>query len=481
VHAAPENVTASSQKSASFREDMSEYLGTAATQPYKQTTAMKRIQNTLIATALLCGAQAYAANDNATGLLVGKLVGETPMDQAWSAFNLYKDDANPILQEFSLQGRLQLQTIYGEAGGDSFNTSDYKDAGNDESVWGNDIEARRARFGFKSKWFQNWKLDGQINVDLDGRDGDTNDHTLYKDLYDLFVTYGPSETFNVSAGKTKTRFTREQEISSNNILTIERSLLANTLFPGELTGIWTSGKGVQEYWLYELGVYGSDRVREFSEFDQGAIVLGKVGYDYSSQAGLDSAVASIHYMHNTEPGFAELKETNYTPSTSPDFTDSIALTNDINHGRYGLTTELLYGFGYDGKADRYNSSGTKYGPQIVEQSDVFGITIIPSYFIADGLQLVARLQVATCEDGDDLRVPSRYERLAIKNVTYDKKGKRKVNNDDERGNTYVSTYLGLNYYIHGHKLKLMNGIEYSDMGGGDYDGYTLMSGLRFSF
>jgi phosphate-selective porin OprO/OprP len=474
VHAAPENVLASSRKVSS------NHMSAAAKQPYQQTTAMKRIHNTLIATALICGAQAQAANENATGLLVGKLVGETPMDQAWSAFNLYKDDTNPILQEFSLQGRLQLQTIYGEAGGDSFNTSDYKDAGNDESVWGNDIEARRARFGFKSKWFQNWKLDGQINVDLDGRDGDTNDHTLYKDLYDLFVTYAPADTFNVSAGKTKTRFSREQEISSNNILTIERSLLANTMFPGELTGIWTSGKGVEEYWLYELGVYGSDRVREFSEFDQGAIVLGKVGYDYSSQAGLDSAIASFHYMHNTEPGFAELKETNYTPSTSPDFTDSIALTNDINHGRYGLTTELLYGFGYDGKADRYDSKG-KYGPQTVEQSDVFGITIIPSYFIADGLQLVGRLQVATCEDGDDLRVPSRYERLAIKNVTYDKKGKRKVNNDDERGNTYVSTYLGLNYYMYGHKLKLMNGIEYSDMGGGSYDGYTLMSGLRFSF
>jgi phosphate-selective porin OprO/OprP len=426
---------------------------------------MKRIQNTLIATALLCGAQAHAANENATGLLVGKLVGETPMDQAWSAFNLYKDDANPILQEFSLQGRLQLQTIYGEAGGDSFNTSDYKDAGNDESVWGNDIEARRARFGFKSKWFQNWKLDGQINVDLDGRDGDTNDHTLYKDLYDLFVTYGPSETFNVSAGKTKTRFTREQEISSNNILTIERSLLANTMFPGELTGIWTNGKGVQEYWLYELGVYGSDRVREFSEFDQGAIVLGKVGYDYSSQAGLDSAVASIHYMHNTEPGFRELKEDNFTPSASPLFTDSIALTNDINHGRYGLTTEVLYGFGYDGV---YEQSGKLVTDK--PQSDVFGITIIPSYFIADGLQVVGRLQIATSEDGDGLQVPSRYERLA-----YGATG------DDEKGNTYVSTYLGLNYYIYGHKLKLMNGIEYSDMGGGDYDGYTLMSGLRFSF
>jgi phosphate-selective porin OprO/OprP len=426
---------------------------------------MKRIQNTLIATALLCGAQAYAANENATGLLVGKLVGETPMDQAWSAFNLYKDDANPILQEFSLQGRLQLQTIYGEAGGDSFNTSDYKDADNDESVWGNDIEARRARFGFKSKWFQNWKLDGQINVDLDGRDGDTNDHTLYKDLYDLFVTYGPSETFNVSAGKTKTRFSREQEISSNNILTIERSLLANTMFPGELTGIWTNGKGVQEYWIYELGVYGSDRQREFSKFDQGAIVLGKVGYDYSSQSGLDSAIASIHYMHNTEPGYEVLKEANFNPSGSPLFTDSIAITNDINHGRYGLTSELLYGFGYDGD---YEKDG-----EIVTgkpQSDVFGISIIPSYFIADGLQLVGRVQLATSADGDGLQVPGRYERLAEDGT--DKAGK---------GNTYVSTYLGLNYYMYGHKLKLMNGIEYSDMGGGDYDGYTLMSGLRFSF
>ncbi|MEY5012936.1 MAG: hypothetical protein RLZ22_248 [Verrucomicrobiota bacterium] len=422
---------------------------------------MKKLQNTLIASALLCGASAQAS-DSATGLLVGRLVGETPMDQAWSAFNLYKDDNNPILQEFSLQGRLQMQTIYGEAGGDSFNTSDYKDAGNDESVWGNDIEARRARIGFKSKWFQNWKFNGLINVDVDGKDGaDSSDKNYYKDLYELFVTYSPADTFNVSAGKTKTRFSREQEISSNDILTIERSLLANTLFPGELTGVWTNGKGIQDHWLYELGVYGSDRVREFSEFDQGAIVLGKVGYDYSSQSGLDSAIASIHYMHNTEPGYDALSEDNYNPSESPSFTDSIAITNDINHGRYGLTTELLYGFGFDGNVEK-NGTATD-----VDQSDVFGITIIPSYFIADGLQLVGRLQVAACEDGDDLRVPSRYERLAA--------------GDDEKGNTYVSTYLGLNYYIHGHKLKLMNGIEYSDMGGGNYDGYTLMSGLRFSF
>jgi len=440
--------------------------------PTKRTMqSMKSIQRALLATSLLGCISAQAGEEpmtdavatdapvsNASGLLLGKFPGETAWDRAWSGFTLYKNDDNQILQEFSLQGRLQVQTIYGEDGGDSFNTSDYKDAGNDETVWGNDFESRRARFGFKSKWFQNWKFEGQIDVDTDGRDGLSDDHTLYKNIYDLYITYAQSDALNISAGKTKVKFSREQEISSKEILTIERSLLSNTLFPGELTGVWVNGKGISEHWLYELGIYGSDRQREFSTFNQGVIVLGKIGYDYSTQAGLDSAVAAFHYMHNSEPGYKSPKvESNYSFGTSPAFTDSIALTNDITHGRFGLTTELLYGFGF---------TGTPEDAKAIDQSNVFGLTIIPSYFIADGLQLVGRLQLATCSDPDDLRVP-RYERL--------------VAGDDESGNTYSSAYVGLNYYLYGHKLKLMNGIEYSKMGGGDYDGYTLMSALRFSF
>jgi phosphate-selective porin OprO/OprP len=433
--------------------------------------SMKSIQRTLLATSLLGSLAAQAGSETAatteapaspstaTGLLVGKFPGDTAWDRTWSAFTLYKDDSNPILQEFSLQGRLQVQSIYGESNDDSFNTSDYKDAGNDENVWGNDIEARRARFGFKSKWFQNWKFEGQINVDNDGQDN-SGDNTFYKDIYDLFVTYAPSDALNISAGKTKVKFSREQEISSKEILTMERSLISNTLFPGELTGAWVSGKGIQEHWLYELGIYGSDRVREFSSFDQGVVVLGKIGYDYSAQAGLDTAVASIHYMHNSEPGFADLTDEEYKPSTSPSFTDSIALTNDITSGRFGLTTELLYGFGFEGDAEQNGKS------KPIDQSDVLALSIIPSYYIAEGLQLVGRLQVATCSDPDDIQVPSRYERLA---------------EGDQKGNTYTSAYVGLNYYLYGHKLKLMNGVEYSTLGGGDYDGYTFMSGLRFSF
>jgi phosphate-selective porin OprO and OprP len=407
---------------------------------------MKLIQSTLLATSLLGITSANAENG---GFLFKGFTGDTPMDQAWSMFNLYKNDDNQILQEFSLQGRLMLQTIYG----------DYKMAGNDESVWGNDIEARRARFGFKSKWFQQWKFDGLINVDTDAQDNNFED-TLYKDLYALYVTYAPSDALNVSIGKTKVAFSREQEISSNNILTIERSLVSNLMFPGELSGVWVSGKGLKGGWLYELGVYGNDRQREFTEGDGGNIILGKIGYDYAEKVGYDTAVASIHYMHNTEPGYQPTTSSSYTTGISPSFTDSIALTNDITQGRFGLTTEILYGFGFDDVAVQNGANVN------ISQDNVIALSVIPSYFIAEGLQLVGRLQLANGDGRDSIRVSSRYERLE---------------NSDSRGNTYASAYLGLNYYMYGHKLKLMNGIERSHLGGGEFDGYTFMSGLRFNF
>lgn len=414
---------------------------------------MKSIHRALLATSLL-GCVPATAED--VGVFSKGLTGDSVYDKIWSAATLYKDEDNPILQEFSLQGRLQVQYFNLDSDVGNLDTTDYKNASdsNDERVWGDNLEVRRARFGFKSKWFQVWKLEGQIDVDTD------MDDSLYKDIYDLYLTYAPSDALNVSVGKTKVKFSREQEISSKEILTTERGLVSNLLFPGELTGVWVNGKGIKEHWLYELGVYGNDRQREFTEFDGGAIILGKIGYDYSSQAGMDSAVASVHLMHNTEPGYLDgTSNPNYTPSPSPAFDTSIALTNDIVQGRFGLTTEALFGFGDN-------------------RSDVMGLTIIPSYFIADGLQLVARFQVANSSEADGIALPSRYEGLT--NNALVNAGDRPVA-PERTGNTYTAAYLGLNYYLYGHKLKIMNGIEYSKLGGGAYEGYTFTSGLRMFF
>lgn len=436
---------------------------------------MKSIKHAILATSLLgcisakAGSETSAAQEtpsssSATGLLVGKLTGESEWDRAWSSAVLYKNDDNPVIQIFQLTGRLHLQSIYGVAGDDSFNTSDYKDAGNDESVWGNDIEARRARIGFKAKFYQNWKLDASFNIDTDGHDGPGGDTTFYKSFQEGGLTYAPSDQLNIAIGKKQVRFSRDQEISSNEILTFERSVASNILTPGELTGIWSFGKGIAGEWQYEAGVFSNARVPEFADPGQGGVLaIGKIGYDFAEQTGLESCVTTFTYMHNTEPGYKDGKiDPNFTFGASPAFTDSIALTNDLSQGRFGLITELMYGFGFTGMADQGGSRDVA-----LAQSDLFGFTLTPSYFIADQLQAVYRFQLVSAADPDGIRVPSRYERLA--------------QGDDERGNTYIAHYLGLNYYIYSHKLKLMTGVEYAQMGGGTYDGYTLLSGLRFSF
>lgn len=437
---------------------------------------MKSIKNVILASSLLGCIPAHAGepmtestayekpSSNATGLLVGKLTGDTAWDRAWSAAVLYKNDDNPVIQLFQLTGRLQLQSIYGVAGDDSFNTSDFKDAGNDEIVWGNDIEARRARIGFKSKFYQNWKLDASFNIDVDGQDGPGGDTTFYKSFQEGGLTYAPSDQLNISIGKKQVRFSRDQEISSTEIVTFERSVLSNTLTPGELTGIWSFGKDIAGHWQYEVGAYSNARVPEFaSPGDGGYLVIGKIGYDMAEQFGLDTCVSTLTYMHNSEPGYKDGKvDPNFTFSASPSFTDSIALTNDLSQGRFGLITELMYGFGFTGMADQGGARDVA-----LAQSDLFGFTLTPSYFIADQLQAVYRFQLISAADPDGIRVPSRYDRLA--------------QGDDERGNTYIAHYLGLNYYIYSHKLKLMTGVEYAQMGGGSYDGFTGLAGLRFTF
>ncbi|MFN7343591.1 MAG: hypothetical protein ACK5TA_09670, partial [bacterium] len=93
-------------------------------------------------------------------------------------------------------------------------------------------------------------------------------------------------------------------------------------------------------WLYELGIYGNDRSREFTSGDGGHIVLAKVGYDYAERFGLDTAVASIHFMDNSEPGYDEPSDSQYNPSASPKFSRSIALTNEITQGRFGLMSDI---------------------------------------------------------------------------------------------------------------------------------------------
>jgi phosphate-selective porin OprO/OprP len=53
------------------------------------------------------------------------------------------------------------------------------------------------------------------------------------------------------------------------------------------------------------------------------------------------------------------------------------------------------------------------------------------------------------------------------------------------GDAFFACYSGLNYYLYGHKLKLMSGVKYTFMDGDtqaeDFNGWTGLVGLRMAY
>lgn len=359
---------------------------------------------------------------------------ESIYDKIWGLAKIYKNDENPVLQEFALQGRLHLQWATGNSDQGDYGSEDRPD----EVLWG-DVEVRRWRLGFKSKWFKQFKLDGQIDV------SPNFDPEFYGKIYDLNLTWAPSDAFNIGIGKYKANFfSLEQATSSNNILTFERALLSNTLFTGEITGVKINGK-IGNF-LYTAGAYAGDDQREFTEFEAGYLFQAGVGYDLSEASGLEKAIVKFDYQYSDD-------EENVGGGAT--FENSVSLNTTWEQGRLSLYTDLL--------------GGTGRGAQ----GDVWGFHIIPAVYIADSLQLVFRYQFASGDSQDSLRLQSRYERLAT-DLT-----------DGGRGDQYQAAYVGLNYYLYGHKLKLMAGTEYhhmrNDGDGGEFSGWTTLVGLRLSF
>ena len=379
------------------------------------------------------------ASAEATGSLTGKLAEGSDYDRLWSIPVLYQNEDNPYLEELAIQGQIQSQYACGSDDTGEFSSGDLADS----TTWG-DVDIRRFRGGLKARLFKNLKLQTLFDIypDISPR--------FYNRMVEAYLSYSFGSAFNLSVGKTELRFSHEQEISAREILPFERSLLEGTLYGGQLTGVWICGKGIGGGFFYEAGVYGNDRRDEFTDMNGGAMALTKIGWDYAKKAHMDKAQVALHYLHNTDPGYVE----NPGDLVSPSFSNSFALSNDMTLGKFSLAAEAYWGEGAKGR------------------SNVYGLTVMPAYYLMDKLQWVTMFQFAQSSDPNGLGLPSRYEALS-------------PGAGDKKGDAYFSAYSGLNYYIYGHKLKLMAGVKYANMfggsGGGDFDGFTGLVGVRAYF
>lgn len=343
-------------------------------------------------------------------------------DKIWGLATLYKNDSNPFIEEFKLRGRYQGQYHWVES-----------DQGNEQS-W----EDRRSRFGFDAKLF-----DKKIELRVDAQSSDEF-NPFYNGLVDAFIKWKPSDSFSLTLGRQKPQIGYYDFVqSSNNQPTFERSQIFNQLRVDRVTGALAEGK-IGKF-TYQAGIYSNDIDLEFGTFDGGIAYGAGIGYDLKHALNTEKADLRFDWLHSDiEDGTNILNR----------YADLFSTTLWLKEGRYSLVTEAFYGTD--------------------ETPDVFGFFIQPTYdLILKKLQLVGRYTFSTGNGADSVQAQSRYERRAP-----DLTGSGK-------GDQYQAAYVGLQYFIYGDKLKVLAGAEYASVNGGgnggDYDGWTYLTGIRFSF
>jgi phosphate-selective porin OprO/OprP len=340
-------------------------------------------------------------------------------DKIWGDFTeWYADETNPVVQRVLLSGRFH----YDFAAIDS-------DQGNHDE--GN---VRRLRIGPRITLFRTLTLHSEIELDPQRHD------PFYVRFTDFYVMWTKSPRIVLTVGKQSAPFTLDGATSSREVLTIDRSNLANNLwFPQEyLPGISLSGRRAP--WVYRAGIYSAGAAnREFGEFSGGTVALGSLGYDFSSRLGVREALLTGNYVYQN-------------PDRDNTFTRQLEHIGSINFRfddtRWGARADLSTASGYLG------------------QSDMWAFQGMPFVNLTTRFQVVGRYTFIESDAPNGVRLAT-YESRVVPG----------------RGDEYNELYVGANYYFYGHRLKLQTGVQFADMNdrvndGGEYSGVAWTTGLR---
>ena len=346
-------------------------------------------------------------------------------DRIWAVPVLYENPENKNIQTFSLIGRYHGQ--YWNVNAEQGSASDW--------------ENRRRIFGFNSTWFKDFTL--QAQVFFDGGDG-----TLYDGLYVGFIHWSPAEfDFSLSVGRLDYLFTGlERSESSKRINVIERGLLVNQIMPAEVVGAHVRGDIGR--FSYQAGWFSQSIEQEFDDFNSGS--AGVVGVGYETRMFYDQGRLHLDYLRS--PGDSEGNA--FRP-----YRQVVSLWHKGEKGRFGMGMDFTL-------AEPLETDG-----------QVIGFTLEPTWMLLDELfnnndplQLALRYQYANSSEDNGLHLQRRYEETVTQG----------------EGNNYHAMYAGLNYFLYGHKLKLMAGGEYARMkddanDGGEYSGWTWFGAIRLYF
>jgi phosphate-selective porin OprO/OprP len=257
---------------------------------------------------------------------------------------------------------------------------------------------------------------------------------------DLYVQWNKSPRLAVTVGKQSVPFTQEGATSSRELLTIDRSNLANNIWFGQeyMPGVSVSGAAAP--WNYRLGLYSAGAMnRELGNFSGGVFTLGVLGYDFAKKLGVGQALLTGNYLYQ-QPD----RDNTFTRR----FEHIMAVHFRLEERHWGMRTDVSRASGYLG------------------QSDLWSLMAMPYVNATDKLQLITRFTTVQSDNANGVQLPT-YENRVVQG----------------RGDAYNEWYVGANYYFYGHRLKLQSGLDYADLDdrandGGRYSGLGWTTGIR---
>ncbi len=291
-------------------------------------------------------------------------------------------------------------------------------------------ESRRVRLGFQANLFDHLTLHAQA---ISGSDFEP----AYNGFTELWARWRFNDAINLTVGQQKHRVTHDRNISSRYMNYMERTAFTNMMALDYTPAVTLSGRvGKLEYYT---GVFsnatGTDMWDAFTELDSGWSFLAAGTYDLGHFLGADTSAFYGSFVHSD----TNEKATNFTR-----FENAVSGALILTEGSASLVTEVTAGFGG-------------------EKGNAVGLHIEPGYYLTDKLQIVGRYQLATASEENGLSAQRRYERPA----------------GLPAGDLYQAGYLGLNYYVAAHRIKLMAGIEYAQMN--SENTFTMFTGFRMFF
>ncbi len=317
------------------------------------------------------------------------------------------------LSDLQIRGRVQAQFGMTDADNDA-------DAGTYST-----FEIRRARIGLRGTLFENVRAQLEANL-VPGSD---------LSMRSAFLEWREHKAAYIKLGYDKPRFSFEENTSSAEILTVERTAINNMLVPGAQNGLSLAG-GIERL-SYAVGVY-TDRNNRNADGDNSYLVNASAGLSLDELFASAKLRLRADYLASDDDG----------GNFGGKFDDAMAVSLHYALNRFDLRTEYMTG----------DNDG----------NSVNGFYVTPSVFVTDNVQLVGRFEMAESDKARGIRAPGRYmqraDGLGVVEADADA-GIAGIN--PQRGDEYTAFYVGANYYMNGNNHKIMTGVEVAELANTD--------------